>query len=110
MAKHEHAPRARHALSSSAVNQADPMPGDSHKNQSGVYLFRSSDDLCDGWPYPRNQNYRLPESEWFLEVFDEFNNSTVWEDAIATDEAALAETIGEMKSEGVHAFIGPHSA
>jgi hypothetical protein len=54
--------------------------------------------------------YRFPESEWFLEVVDEFNNSTVWEDSFATDEAALAEAIGEIKSEGVHAFIGPHSA
>jgi hypothetical protein len=54
--------------------------------------------------------YRLPESDWTLEVVDENNNSTVWEDSFATDEAALAEAIGEIKSEGVHAFIGPHSA
>jgi len=54
--------------------------------------------------------YRLPESDWILEVVDEYNNSTVWEDSFVTDEAALAEAIGEIKSEGVHAFIGPHSA
>lgn len=46
----------------------------------------------------------------FLRFLMNSKKSTVWEDAIATDEAALAETIGEMKSEGVHAFIGPHSA
>ncbi|MEY2695939.1 MAG: hypothetical protein RL333_77 [Pseudomonadota bacterium] len=54
--------------------------------------------------------YRLPDSDWTLEVVDENNNSTVWEDTFATDEAALAEAIGEIKSEGVHAFMGPHSA
>lgn len=54
--------------------------------------------------------YRSEDSEWTLEVVDEFNNSTVWEDTFATDEAALAEAIGEIKSEGVHAFVGPHSA
>jgi hypothetical protein len=56
------------------------------------------------------QIYRLPDTEWTLEVVDEFNNSTVWDDLFTTDEAALAEAIGEIKSEGVHAFIGPHSA
>ena len=54
--------------------------------------------------------YRLPDTDWTLEVVDEDNNSTVWEDSCETDEAALAEAIGEIKSEGVHAFIGPHSA
>ena len=50
--------------------------------------------------------YRTPDSEWILEVVDEFKNSTVWQDSFATDEAALAEAIGEIKAEGVLAFIG----
>lgn len=52
--------------------------------------------------------YRLPDTDWTLEVVDEYNNSTVWDDTFATDEAALAEAIEEIKSEGVLAFIGPH--
>lgn len=32
------------------------------------------------------------------------------EHSLATDEAAPEEAIGAIKSEGVHAFIGPHSA
>lgn len=54
--------------------------------------------------------YRLPDNDWTLEVVDENNHSTVWEETFATDEAALAEAICEIKSEGVHAFMGPHSA
>ena len=53
--------------------------------------------------------YRLPETDWSLEVVDENNNSTVWEDTFATDEAALAEAIGAIKSEGITAFIGAPS-
>jgi hypothetical protein len=50
--------------------------------------------------------YRLPESDWVLEVVDEFGNSTVWDDVFTTDEAALGEALDAIKSEGIEAFVG----
>jgi hypothetical protein len=50
--------------------------------------------------------YRMPDTEWSLEVVDEHNNSTVWDDLFATDEEALAEALQDLKDEGIHAFIG----
>ena len=50
--------------------------------------------------------YRLPESDWVLELVDELNNSTVWDDAFATDEAAIAEALDAIRSEGIKAFVG----
>ena len=50
--------------------------------------------------------YRLPESDWVLEIVDELNNSTVWDDAFASDEAALAEALDAIRSEGIGAFVG----
>ena len=50
--------------------------------------------------------YRLPESDWILELVDELNNSTVWDDAFPTDEAALAEALDAIRSEGIKAFVG----
>ena len=50
--------------------------------------------------------YRLPETEWVLEIVDDFNNSTVWDDSFATDEAALAEALQAIKDEGISAFVG----
>jgi len=44
---------------------------------------------------------------WALEIIDEFNNSTVWEDCFKTDLAALDEAIGSILEEGIDEFIGP---
>lgn len=49
--------------------------------------------------------YRLPESEWVLEIVDQGNNSTVWDDPFPSDEAALAEAQQAIKDEGIRAFI-----
>lgn len=54
------------------------------------------------------QIYRLVgEEQWALEVVDEYNNSTVWDDTFATDSAALTEAKKTILAEGVHSLIGP---
>ena len=42
-----------------------------------------------------------------LEVFDEFNNSTVWEDAFESDQDALFEIEATISEEGIDCLIGP---
>lgn len=56
--------------------------------------------------------YRMPDTGWSLEVVDEHNNSTVWEDLFETDEEALAVALQELTEEGIDAFIarGPDEA
>ena len=52
--------------------------------------------------------YRLEgEKFWTLEVVDEYNNSTVWDDTFASDSAALTEAKKTMLAEGVSSLIGP---
>lgn len=56
------------------------------------------------------QIYRfVGETSWILEVEDEYGNSTVWDDAFASDSAALVEAKKSILSEGVTAFIGPEN-
>lgn len=50
--------------------------------------------------------YRMPDTGWSLEIVDEHNNSTVWDDLFETDEAALAVALQELNEEGIDAFIG----
>ncbi|WP_078084462.1 hypothetical protein [Microbulbifer mangrovi] len=54
--------------------------------------------------------YSDGEDGWLLEIVDENNNTTVWEDAFDTDEEALQEALDALKEEGVGAFIGPAEA
>ena len=47
------------------------------------------------------------EGGWLLEIVDEDNNSTMWEDSFDSDEDALAEALDAIKQEGIQALIGP---
>jgi hypothetical protein len=49
------------------------------------------------------------EGGWVLEVVDEYNNSTVWNDPFDTDEAALQEALDSIEKEGIVSFIGPET-
>lgn len=51
--------------------------------------------------------YEDGEGGWTLEVVDEFNNSTVWDDPFSTDQAALDELQRTIKDEGIDSLIGP---
>ena len=50
--------------------------------------------------------YEHENGGWILEVVDEFNNSTVWDDSFDTDSAALAEVKKTILSEGIESLIG----
>ena len=43
---------------------------------------------------------------WILEVIDEYNNSTVWDDPFKTDQNALDEAINVIETEGIKSLIG----
>jgi len=52
--------------------------------------------------------YRLEgETSWALEVVDEYNNSTVWDDTFETESSALSEAKKTILSEGISALVGP---
>ena len=50
--------------------------------------------------------YRSDTGGWILEVVDEFNNSTVWDDEFDTDAAALDEAKATIRDEGIDSLIG----
>ena len=51
--------------------------------------------------------YEDGEGGWLLEIVDEDNNSTMWEDSFDSDEDALAEALDAIQQEGIQALIGP---
>lgn len=44
---------------------------------------------------------------WLLAVVDEHGNSTRWEDAFGTEQAALDEALAAIGEEGIDLFMGP---
>ncbi len=51
--------------------------------------------------------YRTEDHEgWLLEIVDEGNNSTLWEDEFASEQDALEEALDALKQEGIGCFIG----
>ncbi|HET8816897.1 MAG TPA: hypothetical protein VFM61_05550 [Pseudidiomarina sp.] len=50
--------------------------------------------------------YKSDERGWILEIVDQENNSTLWEDHFDSDQAALQEALDALKEEGIEAFIG----
>ena len=51
--------------------------------------------------------YEDEDGSWILEVVDEFNNSTVWDDTFETDSAALTEVKRTILSDGIDSLMGP---
>ena len=50
--------------------------------------------------------YSSGKNDWSLEVVDEYNTSTVWDDPFATDDEAYAEFRRTLAEEGIEALIG----
>lgn len=50
--------------------------------------------------------YRGDHGGWVLEIVDEGNNSTLWEDEFESDHDALDEAKAAIGEEGIEAFIG----
>ncbi len=44
---------------------------------------------------------------WLLELIDNNANITNWEDAFASEQAALDEALAAIAEEGIEMFIGP---
>ena len=53
--------------------------------------------------------YRTEGSDegWILEVVDEENNSTVWDDLFDTDHDALDEVMRTIEEEGISVLLNP---
>ena len=49
--------------------------------------------------------YRTEDSDWTLEVVDESNASTVWDEPFKSDRAALEEFKRTVRKEGAKAFL-----
>ena len=45
------------------------------------------------------------ESEWILEVIDEENASTVWDEPFNTDQEALDEVMEVIEKDGIRSFL-----
>ena len=56
------------------------------------------------------QIYEDGEGGWLLEVVDEFNNSTVWDDPFPSDQEAMKELQRAIQEDGVDSLIGPPSS
>ena len=50
--------------------------------------------------------YEDGKGGWILEVVDEFDNSTVWDDPFKTDDEALDEVFDTIVKEGISSLIG----
>ncbi|MDG6100144.1 hypothetical protein EXU34_22030 [Alteromonas sp. ZYF713] len=67
-----------------------------------------SQEISSAGQTVRVEIYRMEgESGWLLEVTDEFNNSTVWDDPFETDVKALVEVKKAILEEGILSLIGP---
>ncbi|MGB5307132.1 MAG: hypothetical protein WBO57_12905 [Gammaproteobacteria bacterium] len=49
------------------------------------------------------------ESGWILEVIDEENTSTVWDDPFETDREALDEVMKVVEQDGIRSFLDGES-
>ena len=69
-----------------------------------------SQEIMSGGRTVSVEIYRLEgNEEWALEIVDEFNNSTVWDDTFPTEFAALTEAKKAILEERVTSFIGPEN-
>ena len=50
--------------------------------------------------------YEDSKGGWILEVVDEYDNSTVWDDPFKTDDEALDEVFDTIEKEGISSLIG----
>jgi uncharacterized protein len=78
------------------------------KDESKLELSPLSQEISSGGKAVSVEIYRLEgESLWTLEVVDEYNNSTVWDDSFESDSAALTEAKRTILAERVDSLIGP---
>ena len=49
--------------------------------------------------------YTGDDGGWIVEVIDQYDNSTIWEDEFLTEKEALNEAIAAIVKEGISTFI-----
>lgn len=78
------------------------------QNISIVVTSPLSQELSSGNQAVRVEIYKLEGNRrWCLEVVDEYNNSTVWDDTFETDSDALNEVQRIIRDDGIGGLIGP---
>ena len=78
------------------------------ESEPELELSPLSQDISSGGHTVSVEIYRLEgDLTWCLEIVDEFNNSTVWDDKFDSDSAALIEAKKAILEEQVSTFIGP---
>ena len=71
-----------------------------------VILSDLSESFTQDGKSVRIDIYQDGDDGWILEVVDQFNNSTIWDDSFPTDVAALNEAHEAIEKEGIDALIG----
>jgi len=51
--------------------------------------------------------YEDGDGGWILEVVDENDNSTVWNEPFDSDQSALDEVLATIEADGIDSLIGP---
>lgn len=49
------------------------------------------------------------EAEWILEIYDEYGNSTTWDETFHSDSAAFVEAKKRILEEGIFSLVGPEN-
>jgi len=78
-------------------------------NDIEIKMSPLSQKLSSGSKTVQVDIYEDGEGGWLLEVIDEYNNSTVWNDPFRTDKDALTEVKKTILAEGIDALIGSPS-
>ena len=50
--------------------------------------------------------YEGDPNKWILDVVDQYDNSTIWNDQFLSDQAALDEVKKTIREEGIESLIG----
>ncbi|QJD69902.1 hypothetical protein HG421_20915 [Xanthomonas campestris pv. badrii] len=54
----------------------------------------------------RLEIYRGPDTGWTLEIVDACNNSAVWNELFAIEQAAFDEALRTIRDEGIASLVG----
>ena len=52
--------------------------------------------------------YEDGDGNWILEIIDDYDNATIWEESFTLEEDALDEALRAIDEEGIETFIGPN--
>ena len=77
-------------------------------NEPNLVVSKLSQKVSSGGKTVSVEIYRLEdESSWTMEVYDEYDNSTLWNRTFQTDLEALTEAKKSILAQGISSFIGP---